>query len=378
MMPKKLRFRVAAIFAGMMLLMLLITTALSWYELIAEPQDPNLASEERNEPIGWRLTEVLLEGSITILACSLVAWWLTHRMVRSIEGLTAAVEKVGDGDYGTQLPSKGSGDEIDRLTASFNAMSARVADSFRSVGEFTLNASHELKTPLTVLRATFERRLPSLPVGSPERDELASALDEIQRITRIVDQLSLLSKADSGVIKLKAQSISVQELLTSAMEDAEVLAEGRRIQVTCDLGPVASLEGDRHRLRQLLLILADNAVKYSHPETGVIHFSFRRDEMGQGVISVSNNGHGVPPEHRERVFERFFRGDISHSHQIEGSGLGLSIAQWIVRAHRGTIQFTSTSELTTVTVTLPPLAPISGVAWLKPLPPAIRGNVTSV
>jgi signal transduction histidine kinase len=266
--------------------------------------------------------------------------------------LTEAVEKIHERNLAAPLPRTGNGDELDRLTEVFNAMTARLDGSFQRIREFTLHASHELKTPLTILRGELETALTENQPGPAQRERLASQIDEIERLTKIVDGLTLLTKADAGQIALKCEPLRLDELVRESFADAKILAQPQKIEARLDACDEITVIGDRHRLRQLLLNLADNAVKYNRPG-GTVDFSLRRDGKS-AELKITNTGTGLAKELQPRVFERFFRGDASHNHTIEGCGLGLSIAQWIVTAHHGEIHFTSEPDkLTTVSVRLP-------------------------
>jgi signal transduction histidine kinase len=231
-------------------------------------------------------------------------------------------------------------------------MTARLHASFQGIREFSLHASHELRTPLTVMHVELETALRDNSLAPSERDRFASLLDEIQRLTQIVDGLTFLAKADAGVLKLASEPVQLDELVRDACADARILGESRKIQVHLKKCPPVTVTGDRHRLRQLLLILTDNAIKYNQ-EAGSVTLSLEAGN-GSALLSIANTGPGIPSEIAGRVFDRFFRGDPSHSQTVEGCGLGLSIAQGIVQAHSGEIRFHSQPHgLTTATVALP-------------------------
>lgn len=346
-----LKLRLALIFSGMMLLTVLITTALSWQELIDEPGDPESGEENQNESIGWRLMEIVLRGTGPAAVLAFGAWWLTRRMLSPLGDLTRAADELGNGRYGGQIPRTGNTVEFTRLISGFNEMSRQVESSFRRVREFTLHASHELKTPLTVLRATLERRLPLTAIGSAERDELASVLDEVHRLVSIVDALSMLTKADAGLHTLERREVDLAALLSAAREDTEALSDGRGLVVQTGRVDALVALGDRFRLRQLLLILADNAVKYNVPGGTVLLELEPRQETA--VIRVFNSCRGMPLEEQPRVFERFYRGAETQSLGIEGSGLGLSIAKWIAESHGGGLTLVFGDSGATAEVTLP-------------------------
>ena len=179
-----------------------------------------------------------------------------------------------------------------------------------------------------------------------------SHLDEVQRLTIIVDGLTLLAKADAGQVNLHTTPVRFDELVRENFADAQILAEPQGIQVELGNCEELNVVGDRHRLRQLLLNLVDNAVKYNRLQGSVIMSLLRSGDMAQ--FTISNTGAGILPEILPRVFDRFFRGNPAHESTTEGCGLGLSIAQWIVFAHHGSIKIESVpSNLTTVTVCLP-------------------------
>ena len=269
-----------------------------------------------------------------------------------VTALTDAVEKIHENNLRESFPRSGNGDELDRLTEVFNAMKARLADSFTRTREFTLHASHELKTPLTVLCGETETALRDESLAPADRERAASQLDELRRLARIVDGLTLLAKADAGQVALKLEPVRFDELVRDNFADAQILAEPHGIQVELAVCEEASVRGDRHRLRQLLLNLADNAVKYNQPQ-GQVTMSLRRSGDA-AVFTIANTGAGIPPEILPRVFDRFFRGDPAHSQAVDGCGLGLSIVQWIVSAHNGSVRIESVpSKITTVTIRLP-------------------------
>jgi signal transduction histidine kinase len=177
-------------------------------------------------------------------------------------------------------------------------------------------------------------------------------LDELHRLARIVDGLTLLAKADAGLISLKREPVNLTTLVHDGFEDLEILAESKGIRVTLNNCDDASVVGDADRLRQLLLNLADNAVKYNKPG-GSICMDLKRNGS-TAEFAITNTGPGIAPEAMPRVFDRFYRGDPAHNHDVDGCGLGLSIAQWIVTAHHGKIHVDSEpNRLTTVKVSLP-------------------------
>lgn len=280
-----------------------------------------------------------------------LGWWWTRRALAPLAALTHAAEQIESNNLRLPLPRSMNDDEVDTLAAVFDSMTARLDASFQQIREFTLHASHELKTPLTVMRAQLEtvlRENGPLPAGQAEW--VGSLLDEVQRLAKIVDSLALLTKADAGLVALERQSVPFGELVQEAFEDALILALQGQVRVTLDECAAAPLLGDRHRLRQLLLILVDNAVKYNRPG-GELHIALREVD-GSAELRITNDGGAIAPN-EQRLFGRFVRGENAMG-KVEGCGLGLTIAQWIVQAHGGSIELRAEGgEKTTALVRLP-------------------------
>jgi signal transduction histidine kinase len=279
-------------------------------------------------------------------------WWLMRKALAPVTTLTEAARLVNERNLKEELPRTRNGDELDRLTEVLNAMIARLNDSFSRVREFTLHASHELKTPLTVLSGETETELRDETLGAEDRERIASRLDELRRLTRIVDGLTLLARADAGLVPLSFNPVRLDDVVRDIFADTQILAEASSLSVQLPVCESITVRGDAQRLRQLLLNLSDNAVKYNQPR-GSITMTLH-EAAGTAEFAMANTGAGIPPEALPRVFDRFFRVDAAHGHEVEGCGLGLTIAQWIVSAHHGTIKVESApAKQTTVTVRLP-------------------------
>jgi signal transduction histidine kinase len=346
-----IRRRLTLWYAGILILSLLVI-GVGTYQEISE----QLRHSHRREPMAHALGEtgemVFRVGLPAVVLGLLGGWWLTRRALAPVAKLTDVVEKIHERNLSEALLRTGNGDELDRLTEVFNAMTARLDGSFNRIREFTLHASHELKTPLTILCGEAETELRDESLTPAQHERTTSRLDEFRRLARIVDGLTLLAKADAGQITLAFETVALDELVQDNFADAQILAETHSVKVELADCEAISLLGDRHRLRQLLLNLADNAIKYNEPKGHVTMNLRRADDLAE--FSIVNSGAGIPQEILPRVFDRFFRGDGAHGSGIDGCGLGLSIAQWIVSAHGGTIQIASvTSKITTVTVRLP-------------------------
>ena len=291
------------------------------------------------EPAWEEVAEVILfYGLPTCLLLLLAGWLFLRKLLAPIRSLTQAAERIQMDHLTERLVPTGSGDELDRLTHVFNAMTTRLENSFSRVREFTLHASHELKTPLTVMRAEIESALRRSDGDPGQREILVHQMDEIQRLTKIVDGLTFLARTDAGQMALNLENFRLDNLVKDSFADAQILAQPRGIEVALTACEEVTIRGDRHRFRQLLLNLTDNAVKYSH-SNGSVTFALNR-KNGDAELVITNTGDTVSPEKLAHVFEPFYRGDPAHNNEIEGCGLGLSIAQRIVHMHGGHIAMT--------------------------------------
>jgi len=356
--------RLSVWYAGSLFVAMAAVGTIVYYEFGVEPAAaaarPNVAQNgEPEEPDGpYEDFEGIL--LFVVLPATLFAvgggWLLTRKALAPVAALTQAAVRVSGGDLKSRLPRSGNGDELDCLAEAFNTMTVRLDDSFQRIREFTLHASHELKTPLTVIRGELEATAGESMQDGPHRERAATLLEEVERLMHIVESLSLLARADAGLVTLAKDGIQLDDLLRSTLEDAQTLGAPTQLRVSIETCESCLVTGDRRRLRQLLLLLVDNAVKYNRIG-GTVSLGLRR-EGAFALCKIANSGPGLLPEFHARVFDRFFRGDLSHSQATEGCGLGLSIAKWIVTAHGGSISFLSeVDKVTTVTVRIPLAAP---------------------
>jgi two-component system, OmpR family, heavy metal sensor histidine kinase CusS len=346
-----IRTRLTFWYAGILILSLLVM-GIGTYREIDERYRHEHRHESTEHAIG-ETSEMVFQVGLPAVALGLLGgWWLTRRALSPVARLADAIKKIHDRNLREPLPRTNNGDELDQLAKVFNDTLERLDDSFNRIREFTLHASHELKTPLTILCGETETALRDESLAPVEREHAVSQLDELRRLARIVDGLTLLAKADAGQVALQFETVRLDELVRDDFADLQILAEPHGIKVELESCEEISLRGDRHRLRQLLLNLADNAIKYNRPQ-GRVTMSLRRVE-NFAEFKIVNTGAGIAPEKLPRVFDRFFRGDPAHENTIDGCGLGLSIAKWIVSAHGGTIQIESALvKLTAVTIGLP-------------------------
>jgi signal transduction histidine kinase len=335
--------------AAVLLVSILLITVMSLGEL-----HERHASRARGFRKGLEeILEIVLWISIPTALLSVGGgWWLMRKALEPVAALTRAAEHRNEDNLAEKIPRAGNGDELDRLIEVLNAMTARLNNSFTRIREFTLHASHELKTPLTILCGETEIELRDETLAPAQRERAASHLEELRRLSRIVDGLTLLTKADAGLVTLSFSTVRLEELVGDIFADAQILAEPSAVSVELGARENLVVRGDAHRLRQLLLNLVDNAVKYNQPGGWVIMALQRTGEFAE--FTITNSGPGIPADVLPRVFDRFFRGDPAHSSVVEGCGLGLSIAKWIASAHHGSIHITSQlARSTTVAFRLP-------------------------
>jgi len=346
----RLRHNLTLRYSLVMAACLAVLSAVAYHEFVREPRLFQAAKVADQTEYEWfEAAEVAVFASMPVIFC--FGWWFIQRALRPIDDLVSSVEHFHAGNLQHRSARSFNLDEVDRLATAFNAMACRIEQSFQQIQAFTLDASHELKTPLTIMRAQIETLLESDPLSALQRESLHSTLEEIERLARIVDGLTLLMKADAGLVPLRREPIAFDELVSESAEDAAVLALPLEVAVEIPRCDPALILGDRHRLRQLLLNLIDNATKYNRPAGSVTISLTAIDRTAE--LRITNTGPGVAPELAERVFTRFVRGDHSRSDGVEGSGLGLAICKWIVEAHDGTILMTPAPDRTTVTVRLP-------------------------
>ena len=343
-----IRARMTLLYCAALLISILLILVLGIDEMRERKPGQHQTSEGMEDLVGI----VVWVGIPAVLLSISGGWWLMRKTLGPVATLTEAARRVTESNLNQELPRSRNGDELDQLTAVLNDMTGRLHQSFRRIREFTLHASHELKTPLTILCGETETEMHDESLSPTVRERAANRLEELRRLARIVDGLTLLAKADSGLIPLAATLVHLDELVRDSFADTQVLAQASGLTVELTGCGEAIVPGDPHRLRQLLLNLVDNAVKYNQ-EGGSVMMGLRA-RNGAAELTIANTGPGIAAEALPHVFERFYRGDPAHSHEIDGCGLGLSIAEWIATAHGGTIQIESMpSKLTTVTVQLP-------------------------
>jgi len=284
----------------------------------------------------------LLLGAIpmVLLLATGGGYWISRRALAPVDEMTRNARQIGAQNLSQRLSVPEAGDELQRLAETLNKMIERLEAAFRKNAQFTGDASHELRTPVAVIRTAAELALRRNRAAADYEEALRQILAEAERTTILIENLMTLARADSGTTGLQFASVDLAESLREACEEGRTLAEAREIRFHWELLDIETwVRGDASALRRLFLILIDNAIKYT-PEGGEISVSLRTN----GALAtgeVRDNGLGITAEDLPNIFERFYRADKSRSREIGGAGLGLAIAKWIADAHSASIQVES-------------------------------------
>jgi heavy metal sensor kinase len=256
-----------------------------------------------------------------------------------------------------RLPVDNPQDELGRLATVFNDTLGRLESSFEQMRRFTSDASHELRTPLTAIRSVGEVGLRGRREEGAYREIIGSMLEEADRLALLVDRLLTLSRADAGRGKLSTDVVDLSTLASEVVEQLDVLADEKNQSLGVDIKAQPTWIGDRLVLRQAVLNLVDNAIKYS-PEGAQIRICVDQ-QVDDAILEVSDTGPGIPEELQSRIFDRFYRVDESRSRNNGGTGLGLSIAKWAVEVNGGHIMLESKhGRGCTFRITLPQVHPV--------------------
>jgi len=308
--------------------------------------------EEVDRELHELLTVLAMAVPASLVMAGGLGYLLARKALSPMQQLHRSTEEITADRLDRRLPVANAQDELGQLTQTINAMIGRLERSFAEFRRFTADASHELRTPLTAIRTETEVALRQSLSMADYRHLLGSILEECERLSRLTDQLLALSREDAGAACPVRESVELSTLLDSVLETMRPLAEAKALHLCMDGKEVIRVLGDEMRLRQVFYNVLDNAIKYT-PEGGTVEVRMAR-QHGGAVITIRDNGIGIPPEHLPRVFDRFYRVDKARSREQGGTGLGLSIAKTIVAAHAGQVDLTSIlGQGTLCTVTLP-------------------------
>ncbi len=289
---------------------------------------------------------------LALMVASLGGQFLAHKALKPVDNITQTARVITSQNLNQRITPPKVKDEISRLIETFNEMISRLDQSFRQIKQFSSDASHELKTPLTILKGEVEVTLRKERTPQEYQQTLKSNLEEINRMSQIVEDLLLLSRADTGEIRLNIEDINLTEILNEVVTQMDRLAQSKGLYLsTSNHHQDIHIFGDALRIRELFINLIENGIKYTE-EGGSIHITLQKENTppvrsqsdweggeknGFVKVIISDTGIGIAKEDQERIFSRFFRVDKARSRERGGSGLGLSICKWIVEAHQGEI-----------------------------------------
>jgi heavy metal sensor kinase len=299
--------------------------------LVATPLDATEATLSR-----LRLL-LLWSAPIVLLLASLGGYWISRRALAPVDEITREAQVIGIQNLSQRLAVPASGDEIQRLSETWNGMLARLEGAVKRLSQFTADASHELRTPIALIRTTAELTLRRERSADTYREALRQVVVESERTTRLVEDLLLLARSDAGLPSLPLERMELTPLVQDVCQQGRVLAEARQLQISTEIPeePVY-VEANDPALRRMLLLLLDNAVKYT-PSGGRITLSVDCGSAG-ATVAVRDTGIGIPETALPHVFERFYRVDESRNRDAGGTGLGLSIAKWIAERHHASLE----------------------------------------
>lgn len=287
-------------------------------------------------------TLMLLIVPAALLCAALGGYWLSGRAFAPIGDIISSVRSINDRNLSLRLRVPSTGDEIQLLSETLNGMLERVEASFRQVTELTANASHELRTPIAIIRTASEvALLNSRPSLASHRKALLQICAEAEKNTRLLDSLLLIARSDAGVQPLHLASMSLLDSVTKACKACQYLAEAKQIQLSLHShSKEEKVLADGAQLHRLWFLLLDNAIKYT-PDGGSVSVNVSNTADGRPACEISDTGIGIVEADQSRIFQRFYRTEIAKAQCDVGSGLGLTLVKWITDTHRAEIEVTS-------------------------------------
>jgi heavy metal sensor kinase len=302
-----------------------------------------------------RFLVLLLAGvPAGLLATFLIGRWMTRFALTPLTRLARSTRTINIEDLRRRLPVRGAHDELDDVATAFNDTLERLEHAIGEMRQFSTALAHELRTPLAALRGDIEMAMRQ-PTGGDLQQRAASQLEEIDRLKRLIDQILVLARAEAGEIPLAMENVDLGSLASTLVDQIEPVAQAREIILRCEQVDGVIVQGDADWLKRLVLNLLDNAIKFTPSGGRVLVDVSRQDVLAR--LAVRDTGVGIDPGVKPRIFERFFRADPARSRGVDGAGLGLSLAKWIVDRHHGRIEVDSLPGQGSIfTVTLP-LAP---------------------
>jgi two-component system, OmpR family, heavy metal sensor histidine kinase CusS len=303
---------------------------------VAAPLDEFYGAQRRFE------TVLVVSIPIFLVCAAAGGYWMSARALAPVDRITLTARTIGARNLSNRLEVPQTRDELQRLSETLNGMLERLEKAFRQITQFTADASHELRTPISLMRTEAEITLSQPRSADEYREAFANVYAELESTSELVEKLLILARADSGAETLQNGTVDFAEILREVCHKGRVLAEHKAISFR-DYIPAQPLwiRGEANSLRRLFLILIDNAVRYTPPGGSVEVNGVLSDDTRSALGVVRDTGIGIASEDLPHIFERFYRTDKARSHESGGVGLGLSIGRWIAEAHGGTIEVES-------------------------------------
>ena len=277
-----------------------------------------------------------------VLLAAIASWFMAGKALEPVAALGKAAGEIAVSSLDRRLPVRGTNDELDKLAMQFNDTLARLQNAVGEMKQFTASISHELRTPLAVLRGEAEIALMQADSSEQLRRVLASQLEEFERLTRMINQLLTLARAESGDVAIAREPVNISSMAQSIAEQLEPVAASKDVRLSWNCDGNVTLQGDASWIERVVLNLIDNAIKFTRPGG---HVGINVSTNGaDAIFEVADEGIGIPPEAVPHIFERFYRADPSRANRADGAGLGLSLVKWAVDQHHGTIHVESVPE----------------------------------
>lgn len=358
-----IRVRLTAWYTAVLALMLVVYAAVTFFavrhefreQLEQEADAGQIATSTPEERVEQELGEILLVLvlglPVVVVLAGAGGYVLARHALAPIDHLAAEAHRITADRLHERLSVPNAHDEIGRLAAVINDTFARLESSFAQLRRFTADASHELRTPLSVIRGIGELGLRETRTPAEYKDAMGSMLEEVDRLTRLVDTLLQLSRGDAGTVRLASDVFDLGDLARDVASSLGLLADERRQHLEVSARSKVPVFADRLVIRDAVTNLVDNAIKYS-PAGSTIRIVVDGGPEG-ATLSVADEGTGIPADHRERIFDRFYRIDEGRSRETGGTGLGLAIAKWAVEANGGHIELQSSGQGSVFTISLP-------------------------
>jgi heavy metal sensor kinase len=291
-----------------------------------------------DESLAGLIRTLVIAGPLTLVLAGAGGIFLAQRALKPVDQITRTAHEIEESDLSRRIPVQ-SKDELGRLAATLNQMIERLEKAFKRQQQFTADASHELRSPLSVIQAESTLALNKERPANEYKHSLEVVSNESEHMAKVIDQLLTLARADSGKEPLSFEEIDLSELLAGVAANAEILCRDQGLEFRTELTDNILVSGDRAKLRELFLNLLDNAIRYS-PDGRTISLTVRKLEE-RAVIAIADTGIGIPDEDIPHIFERFYRVDKARSRVESGAGLGLAISKYIAEVHGGRIEVTS-------------------------------------